>query len=113
MYKVESEFSHIQAYNGRVGKVIFNLSSGYVFHPFNDDSFQKLLREVNWVIDFIVLSDIKDTGILIRKSFGEWLLDMQPDIFDGCNFIILEEDNDVSSEDTFTDYHPPIRTRRA
>lgn len=113
MYKVESEFSHIQAYNGRVGKVIFNLSSGYVFHPFNDDSFQKLLREVNWVIDFIVLSDIKDTGILIRKSFGEWLLDMQPDIFDGCNFIILEEDFNVEVEGLPDEYHPPVHTRRA
>lgn len=112
MYKVENEFSHIQVYNGRIGEVDFNLSSGYVFHPFNEYSFEKLLKEVNWVINFITLSDIKDTGILIRKSFGEWLLDMQPDIFDGCNFIILEEDLNVSGENYFTEYHPPVHTRR-
>jgi hypothetical protein len=112
LYKVEKEFDHIQAYNGHIGEVAFNLSSGYVFYPFDDDSSQKLLKEVNWVIDFITLSDIKDTGILIRKSFGEWLLDMQPDIFDGCNFIILEEDHNVEVEGLAAEYHPPVHTRR-
>jgi len=112
LYKVEKEFSHIQVYKGRIGEVDFELSSGYVFHHFDDYNFQKLLKEVNWVINFIVLSDIKDTGILIRKSFGEWLLDMQPDIFNDCNFIIFEEDLPVEAEGYFTEYHPPVHIRR-
>lgn len=111
MYKVEKEFDHVQVYNGRIGEVDFNLSSGYVFHSYVNN-LQGLLKEVNWVINFIILSNIKDTGILIRKSFGEWLLDKQPEIFNDCNFIIFEEDLDVSGEGLFTEYHPPVHTRR-